>query len=112
MRSVMWRPTVRGEPKYASTIHITIPPTSSDTPITVRLSRCLPIILVRSNDGTAVQTNAIITSESGCVSQVELSSSDREGMTARLKAAHHSGRQNRQYGSHNNRTMPNIIERD
>ena len=52
MRSVMWRPTVRGEPKYASTIHITMPPTSSETPITVRLSRCLPMSLVSRSDGT------------------------------------------------------------
>src|SRR6476469_8501539 len=112
MRSVMWRPTVRGEPKYASTIHMMTPPTSSETPITVRLSRCLPISLVSSSDGTAVQINAIITSESGCVSADDLSSFDRGPVSARLKAASHSGRQNKQYGSHNNKTRPNAIEAD
>ena len=52
----------------ASTIHITIPPISNDQPMIVTFSRCLPITLVRRNDGMAVMTNATITNPRGCVS--------------------------------------------
>src|SRR6185437_12524422 len=49
----------------ASTTHITIPPMMNDTAIMKRLSRCLPIVLTSSNDGTAVTTNATATRLSG-----------------------------------------------
>src|SRR5580698_1177183 len=42
---------VCGSPRVLqeSTAHITMPPISSDQAITVRLSRCLPIVLVSKN---------------------------------------------------------------
>ena len=52
----------------ASTIHMTTPPTSSEVPITVRLSRCLPMTFVNRNAGAAVTTKATRTRPSGCVS--------------------------------------------
>jgi hypothetical protein len=51
----------------ASTIHITIPPTSKAVPIIVRLSRCLPITLVSRKAGIAVTTKAMMVRLRGCV---------------------------------------------
>src|ERR1700690_2460364 len=41
-----------------SMIHMATPPINSDAPIICRLSRCLPITLVRRKEGMAVTTNA------------------------------------------------------
>src|SRR6266852_9799346 len=49
----------------ASTIHITIPPTSREVPMMYKLSRCLPMTLVRRNAGIAVTTNATNVSPKG-----------------------------------------------
>src|SRR5579862_9466695 len=49
----------------ASTIHITIPPISSDQPMMGMLSRCLPMVLVNRNEGMAVTTKAMSTRLSG-----------------------------------------------
>ena len=54
----------------ASTIHMTMPPTSSEVPIMCKLSRCLPMTLVNKNAGIAVTTNAISVRLSGCVNTV------------------------------------------
>src|ERR1700758_3061087 len=51
----------------ASINHITIPPISSDAPITYGFSRCFPITFTSKNDGTAVTTNATATKLNGCV---------------------------------------------
>src|SRR5579864_6232785 len=63
--SVLCRLPAGAGPNIASTIHIITPPTTSEIPITYRLSRCLPIVLVSRNEGMAVTKNAIRTSVSG-----------------------------------------------
>src|SRR5215510_9288623 len=65
MFSVLWRPPAGVGPNNASTIHMRTPPTSSDHPITFRLSRLSPIFLCSSHAGPAVTTNAIKTSVKG-----------------------------------------------
>src|SRR5207244_2122680 len=53
--------------KVASTIHITTPPTSNAMLITHRLSRFLPITLVKAQDGSAVTMNATMVRPNGWV---------------------------------------------
>src|SRR5215831_14136429 len=75
--SVLNRPLGGVAPNRASTIHMMIPPTNNDQPITARLSRLLPIFLCRSHAGPAVITKATSTSVRGWVKTVRSPRSPR-----------------------------------
>src|SRR4030095_14359795 len=63
---------VRGLRQNASTSHMTTPPMNNAHAITQRFSRFCPICFFKRNDGTAVITNAIITSPSGGVKKLRV----------------------------------------
>ena len=78
----------------ASTIHITTPPISKELPMMWRLSRCLPMILVKRNAGIAVTTNAMVVSPSGwvCIAVATLTLGKRREKSSD-PAAKYTGRQ-------------------
>src|SRR5262249_17607634 len=76
--SVLNRPLGGVAPNRASTIHMMIPPTNNDQPITAILSRLSPIFLCSSHAGPAVITKAISTSGRGWGNTVGAPRSPRE----------------------------------
>src|SRR5262249_1401059 len=75
--SVLNRPLGGAAPNRASTIHMMIPPTNNDQPITAMLSRLSPIFLCSSHAGPAVITKAISTRVRGWVNTVRSPRSPR-----------------------------------
>src|ERR1700741_3135432 len=80
---------------FASTTHITMPPSNSAAPMTYKLSRFLPMTLVSRYEGIAVTTKATRVSPRGCVSTVRSPRSPRGKVDSNfaIRSRKYTGRQ-------------------